>query len=169
MDKIRKVVRDLGLSYEKIHAYFNDYMLFRGEYKKLDKCPICEESRWEHTNSEGTDDVEDGGVKKKKVPCKILRYFPLIPRLQRLYMNDTTSAYMRWHAEELVKDGKVRHPADSLAWKHVDDTYPHFAFDPCNVRLGLASDGFNPFEMLNVTCTTWPITTTEHRYCNTLL
>ena len=30
MDKIRKVVRDLGLSYEKIHACFNDYVLFRG-------------------------------------------------------------------------------------------------------------------------------------------
>jgi len=132
-------------------------VLFRGEYEKLDKCPICEESRWEHTNSEGTDDVEDGGVKKKKVPRKILRYFPLIPQLQRLYMNDTTSAYMRWHTEELVKDGKVRQPADSLAWKHVDDTYPHFAFDPRNVRLGLASDGFNPFGMLNVTYTTWPV------------
>ena len=86
----------------------------------------------------------------KMVPRKILRYFPLIPRLQRLYMNDTTSAYMSWHTEELVKDGKVRHPADSLAWKHVDDTYPHFAFDPRNVRLGLASDGFNPFGMLNI-------------------
>jgi len=156
MDKIQKVVRDLGLSYKKIHAYFNDCVLFRGEYENLDKCPICEESRWEHTNSEGTDDVEDGGV-KKKVPRKVLRYFPLISRLQRLYMNDTTSAYMRWHAEELVKDGKVRHPADSLAWKHVDDTYPHFAFDPRNVRLGLASDGFNPFGMLNVTYTTWPV------------
>ena len=69
-------------------------MLFCGEYEKLDNCPICEESRWEHTNSEGTD-VEDGGVKKKKVPRKIFRYFPLIPRLQRLYMNDMTSAYMR--------------------------------------------------------------------------
>jgi len=103
--------------------------------------------------------VEDdtGGIKKKKVPCKILRYFPLIPQLQRLYMNDTTSEYMRWHTEELVKDGKVRQPADSLAWKHVDDRYPHFVFDPRNVRLGLASDGFNPFGMLNVTYTTWPI------------
>ena len=108
MDKIRKVVRDLGLSYKKIHACFNDCVLFRGEYEKLDKCPICEESRWEHTNSEGTDDVEDGGVKKKKVPHKILRYFPLILRLQRLYMNNTTLTYMRWHAKELVKDGKVR-------------------------------------------------------------
>ena len=43
MDKIRKVVRDLGLSYEKIHACFNDCVLFRGEYEKLDKCLICEE------------------------------------------------------------------------------------------------------------------------------
>ena len=61
----------------------------------MDKCPICEESRWEHTNSEGTDEVEDdtGVVKKKKVPRKILMYFPLIPQLQRLYMNETTSAY----------------------------------------------------------------------------
>ena len=72
-------------------------------------------------------------------------------------MNDTTSAYMRWHVEELIKDGKVRHPANSLAWKHVNDTYQHFAFDPRNVRLGLASDGFNPFGMLNVTYTTWPV------------
>ena len=94
--------------------------------------------------------MEDGRVKKKKVPRKIYRYFPLTPRLQRLYMHDTTSVYRRWHAEELVKDGKVWHPADSLAWKHVDDTYQHFAFDPCNVRLRLASDGFNPFGMLNI-------------------
>ena len=76
--------------------------------REVGQCPICEESRWEHTNSEGTDDVEDGGVKKKKVPRKILRYFPLILRLQRLYMNNTTLTYMRWHAKELVKDGKVR-------------------------------------------------------------
>jgi hypothetical protein len=39
------------------------------------------------------------------------------------------------------------------AWKHVDKLYPEFAFDPCNVRLGLSSDGFNPFGMLNVTYT----------------
>ena len=123
----------------------------------MEKCPICEDSRWEHTNSEGTDDVEDGGVKKKKVPRKILRYFPLILRLQKLYMNDTTSAYMCWHKEELAKDDKVRHPANSLAWKHVDDMYQHIALDPCNVRLGLASDAFNPFGMLNVTYTTWPV------------
>ena len=31
------------------------------------------------------------------------------------------------------------------------------ASDPRNVRLGLAADGFNPFGMLNVAYTTWPV------------
>jgi hypothetical protein len=48
----------------------------------------------------------------------------------------------------------MRHPVDSRAWKHVCNLYPEFASDPRNVRLGLASDGFNPFGMLNVTYTT---------------
>ncbi len=73
-------------------------------------------------------------------------------------MNETTSTYMRWHKEELVDDGKVRHPTNSLAWKHVDEKYrDRFASDPRNVRLGLALDGFNLFGMLNVTYTTWPV------------
>jgi hypothetical protein len=107
----------------------------------MDSCPTCGESSWKNTDSEelvgecgGT-----GGVKKKLFPRKILRYFPLIPQMQRLYMSETTSTYMRWHKEELVEDGKVRHPANSRAWKHVDGKYKdQFALDPRNVRLGLA-------------------------------
>ena len=32
LDKVRKVVRDLGLDYQKIHASVNDCVLFRGDY-----------------------------------------------------------------------------------------------------------------------------------------
>jgi hypothetical protein len=39
----------------------------------------------------------------------------------------------------------------------VDEKYEDFALDPCNVRLGLASDGFNPFGMMNVTSNIWPV------------
>jgi hypothetical protein len=39
----------------------------------------------------------------------------------------------------------------------VDKTYEWFALDPRNVRLGLASDGFNPFGMLNVSYSCWPV------------
>jgi len=156
MEKIKKVVRDLGLNYEKIDACYNDCVLFRGkEYEGLDNCPKCGETRWKQ--SKEVQDVGSSCGSKKRVPRKILRYFPLIPRLQRIYMSETRASYMRWHKEELVVDGKMRHPADSKAWKHVDATYEWFAEDPHNVRLGLASDGFNPFGMLNVSYSCWPV------------
>jgi len=156
MEKIKKVVRDLGLNYEKIDACYNDCVLFRGkEYEGLDNCPKCGETRWKQ--SKEIQDVGSSCGSKKRVPRKILRYFPLTPRLQRIYMSETRASYMRWHKEELVVDGKMRHPADSKAWKHVDETYEWFAEDPRNVRLGLASDGFNPFGMLNVSYSCWPV------------
>jgi hypothetical protein len=157
---VERVIRDLGLHYDKIHACVNDCVLFRGNYANLDKCPTCDESRWKETGGTEKDDPVDSesGKKQKHFPRKILRYFPLIPRLQRLYMRASTSKLMRWHEEELVNDGKMRHPADSLAWKHVNkEYYKDFADDPRNIRLGLAADGFNPFGMLNVAYTTWPV------------
>jgi hypothetical protein len=122
----------------------NDCVLFRGPLADKDTCPICHESRWK---KDDTGESSESGGPKKRTPCKILRFFTLVPRLQRLYMSEETSSLMRWHKEELVSDGKMRHPADSPAWKHVDKRYKKFASDPRNVRLGLASDGFNPFGM----------------------
>jgi hypothetical protein len=43
-----------------------------------------------------------------------------------------------------------------MAWKHVDNTFPLFK-KIRNIRLGLASDGFNPFGMQNVTYSCWPV------------
>ena len=158
LEKAQKVVRDLGLDYEKIHACINDCVLFRKEYADMDTCPTSGESRWKTSNSDEKEgSCSDDAAPKRRVPQKILRYFPVTPRLQRLYMRANTSEYMRWHKEGLVEDGKIRHPANSMAWKHVDQQFEDFSLDPRNVRLGLASDGFNPFWMLNVTYTTWPV------------
>ncbi|CAL9004927.1 unnamed protein product, partial [Prunus brigantina] len=74
-----------------------------------------------------------------------MRYLPLKPRLQRLYMSTHTAIDMRWHKEKRVDDDVMRHPADGEAWKAFDRTFPEFAADPRNVRLGLATDGFNPW------------------------
>ena len=57
------------------------------------------------------------------VLVKVLRHFPLILRLKRLYMSSKTTPLMRWHDEGCIKDGKLRHPADSYAQKKVDDQY----------------------------------------------
>ena len=72
-------------------------------------------------------------------------------------MRASTSSLMHWHKEELVRDGKMRQPANSLSWQHVDGEFKNFASVPRNVRLGLAADGFNPIGMLNVAYTTWTI------------
>jgi len=51
----------------------------------------------------------------------------------------------------------LRHPADGEAWKDFDRRYPDFEKDSRNVRLGLASDGFNPFRNLSSKHSTWPV------------
>ena len=51
----------------------------------------------------------------------------------------------------------MRHPSDSPAWKHLDNLYPEFGSEIRNVRLGLASDGFNPFGKMRQDHTTWPV------------
>jgi hypothetical protein len=35
------------------------------------------------------------------------------------------------------------HPADGEAWKEFDKAWPDFAKEQRNIRLGLATDGFN--------------------------
>ncbi|XP_028072683.1 uncharacterized protein LOC114274904 [Camellia sinensis] len=87
----------------------------------LENCPTCTESRYKLNNKTG-----------KKIPHKILRYFPLTPRLKRLYMSKKTAAYMRWHKDKRMDDGVLRHPADSEAWKDFDRLHPTFSADPRN-------------------------------------
>ena len=91
MDKVQRMVRDLGLDYVKIHACENDCVLFWKENADLDSCSICIQSRWKNLNDgaekDAVDVVADGiNNNKKRLPRKILRYFPLTPRLQRIYM-----------------------------------------------------------------------------------
>jgi hypothetical protein len=62
---------------------------------------------------------------------------------------------MRWHVERLTKDRVLRHLVDDEAWKSFNEKHPDFASDPRNVRLGLTSDGFNPFGNMNSIHSTW--------------
>ncbi|XXG62332.1 hypothetical protein AAC387_Pa05g0709 [Persea americana] len=142
----KKFLRDLGLGYVPIHACKYDCVLFWKENADLEMCPVCEEPRYK---------LNDG--KGKKIPHKILRYFPLTPRLQRLFMSSIACTYMRWHKEKRVDDGVLRHPVDGEPWKDFDRQYPEFARDARNVRLGLATDGFNPFGNMSNSYSLWPV------------
>ncbi|XP_057998652.1 uncharacterized protein LOC110631536 [Hevea brasiliensis] len=102
----------------------------------------------------GEDKVKTNG---KRIPKKIMRYFPLKPRLQRLFMSTKTASLMRWHKDKRVDDGVMRHPADSMAWISFEKLHPNFASDSRNVRLGLASDGFQPFVNSKMPYSVWPV------------
>ncbi|KAG8379093.1 hypothetical protein BUALT_Bualt07G0052300 [Buddleja alternifolia] len=78
--EVKTMIKDLGLHYEKIHACVNDCVLYRKEYDKEEKCPKCSTSRYK---SSEVDTDTNGKRKCKKIPQKILRYFPLKPRMQR--------------------------------------------------------------------------------------
>ena len=47
--------------------------------------------------------------------------------------------------------------ADSKAWKHIDNMWPHFVVETCIIRLGLATDEMNPFGHFNLKHSTWPV------------
>ncbi|KAM6545672.1 hypothetical protein CsatB_026408 [Cannabis sativa] len=68
-----------------------------------------------------------------------------------------TAADMRWHKEKCVDtEGVLKHPADAEAW-NFDKQYPDFAKEPRNIRLGFATDGFNPFGDLSNSYNMWPV------------
>ncbi|WCJ39870.1 hypothetical protein M5689_020822 [Euphorbia peplus] len=154
----KKMIRALGLGYKKIHACENDCMLFWKENSKAESCLVCGESRWK--NISNSSNVAKLSKRGKCIPRKVLRYFPLKPRLQRLFMSSKTAEDMTWHHNQRVKDKILRHPADSDLWISFDESNPEFAKDPRNVRLGLASDGMNPFGNLSVSHSTWPVIVT---------
>ncbi|XP_021739799.1 uncharacterized protein LOC110706214 isoform X1 [Chenopodium quinoa] len=152
----KKIIQDLGLSYEKIDACENDCMLYWKENESLETCKVCGLSRWKV--------IKNVTKNHKKIPRKVLRYFPLKPRLQRLFMSSDNATDLRWHSEGRVKDEILRHPADSEAWKTLNKIDPTFNSDPRDIRLGLASDGFNPFGQQRSDYITWPVVLSVYNF-----
>ena len=145
----KKLLKVFDLGYEKIHACINDCYLFRKELEHHEECPKCGTSRWKVNKS--TKHIYKG------VPAKVLRYFPIIPRFRRMFRSPEMVNDLTWHSTHTSQDGKMRHPVDSEAWKTIDDTWPSFASDSRNLRLGLAADGFNPYKNLSSTYSCWPV------------
>ncbi|XP_049388507.1 uncharacterized protein LOC125852871 [Solanum stenotomum] len=89
-------------------------------------------------------------------------YFPLTPRLQRLYTSKATASHMRWHAEHEVEEGVMHHCSDAPAWKHFDKKHPSFSEESRNVRLGLSTDEFQPFGQTGKQYSSWPVIVTPY-------
>ncbi|KAK7264762.1 hypothetical protein RJT34_32372 [Clitoria ternatea] len=69
---------------------------------------------------------------------------------------------MRWHALNRTQEGFLCHSSNGKAWKCLDELYPDFSGEPCNVRLGLCTDGFNPFGQYGRAYSCWPVILTPY-------
>ena len=111
----KKVIKNLSLTYAKIDMFPNDCMLYWAEDENKEECNKCHTSRWKNEKSQNDKGATSTRKKRKKQSAKVLRYFPLIPRLKRLFMSSKTSEDMIWHARDCETDNMIRHPRDSKA------------------------------------------------------
>jgi hypothetical protein len=79
------VIGRLGLGYEPIHVCPNNCVFFWKDYANHEYCPKCNASRWKDA---------DG---KRRIRDKVLRHFPLIPRLHRIFISKKQSAEVQCH------------------------------------------------------------------------
>ena len=144
-EEAKNLLKELGLGYVSIHVCFNNCILFRKQYANHDNCPVCGLSRWKDPA-------------RKKIPQKVLRHFPLVPRLKRMFLSKKGAEEAQWHElKRQPNEKELSHPKDGDAWKDFDEKFPEFAKDARNFRLGIATDGFNPFGNFNTTYSMWPV------------
>jgi len=129
----KSMMKPLSLRYQNI------------DNAEMTECMTCGHSRYKPRTGKG----------KTLVAYKKIRYFPITPRLQRLFMSPRTAEHMTWHQAHHAVDGVMVHPSDGKAWKHFNSVHPHFLAESRNVRLGLCTDGFNPFGSFAATYSCW--------------
>ncbi|XP_015170735.1 uncharacterized protein [Solanum tuberosum] len=56
----------------------------------------------------------------------------------------------------------MRHCSDAPAWKHFDKKHRSFSEESRNVRLGLSTDGFQPFGQTGKQYSSWPVIVTPY-------
>ncbi|CAI9279055.1 unnamed protein product [Lactuca saligna] len=75
----KKLMKIIRLPEKKIHACKNHCMIFYGADSDLTKCRVCDHDRY----------------KSGRRPYLVMRYLPIAPRLQRLYLTKKTAKQMK--------------------------------------------------------------------------
>jgi hypothetical protein len=143
----KSMIEPLGLGYQKIDMCPNFCMLYYLENTEMTECMTCRHSCYKPRTGRG----------KTLVAYKTLKYFPITPRLQRLFMLPRTAEHMSWHQAHEAVDGVMGHPSDGEAWKLFNGVHPQFSTESRNVHLRLGTYGFNPFGSFAAPYSCWPV------------
>ena len=83
----KQMIYPLGLEVQKIHACYNDCILYHGKYAELDQCLVCELSRYKSNCPEVMTIIDCN----KRPPKKVVWYFPIIPCLKHSFTSAKTT------------------------------------------------------------------------------
>jgi hypothetical protein len=108
----------LDLPYVKYHTYINDCALYRDEYAERTTCLVCGQGRY--------------NIGNKKVPQKVVWYFPITPRQQWYFVDlRKQSSSHRNKSEDDTHTGKIlTYPSDPSQWNALDIDFHEFEADP---------------------------------------
>ena len=99
MYEVKKTLNAFGMEYEKIHACPNACILYRYKFQDASSCPTCGMSRWKANKARVRN--------TKRIPAKVLWYFPPIPRFKRMFQSPKTIKDLKWHAHGTENNGKL--------------------------------------------------------------
>ena len=141
-DKAMAMIKEYVIKPVVYHCCPNDCITFRGDTADLTKCSKC-----------GTD-----RYLRNKIPAKSFTYFPLKPRLIRMFETPRLSEMIQSHKESLDSSSDVVYDIQqSHAWKHAYSSDGPYRGDVRGISLALCADGVNPFHINRVQYSMCPI------------
>ena len=92
---LSSIMKEIGMHYEEIHACPNDHVIYYNQHEFEIECSECHVSRYRTYKV------------TKKASQKVLRYIPIIPRLQRLFKCKNIVQFMDYHARNRIQDDVI--------------------------------------------------------------
>ena len=138
-------LKRLGHSFKTIDVCPNNCVLYRKDLQEARHCPKCRAPRKKRSG-------------RSEVPQKVARYFPVIPRLKRMFRSLEQAIAMTWWALQQFDGPTMRHVSQSKQWEFINNRFRHeFGMEDRNVRLGLVADGINPSGDKRSVYSLWPV------------
>jgi hypothetical protein len=152
MYEAHKLLYALRMTYEQINGCPKGCVLFNKEYIEAKYCLKYKSSRFMEVDS------SDGQKRQLDIPMTILCHLPFIPRIQHLYMTEESVKQITSHKNgKRYNPNKIVHTSDGEAWSHFDAIHREKVEEACNVRVALATNGFNPYGMTAAPYTCWHV------------
>ena len=139
-DHAKGLIKDFLIPLQTYHVFKNDCMIFKDEYAAAKECPICGSNHH----------------KSNRKSAKIFKYFPIIPRIARMFQDTNLSQLLQEHST-CTDNGMLKDILDTERWKK-DWFSDHGEFQgDLSCVLNFCTDGVNPFRTIGVNYSMWPM------------